>query len=155
MTTPTATTTQLVKSVNPATTTMPTSTPNPAGKSVASTTITGAASVKGAITTTTPPATTTITGAATVTGPVTTTTPTATTTLQTVKAAGEAETTTSITPLKFEVTTHNCHCLSHWQYAGSTISGCIKKDSDKPWCYVVEGQACKGATYSRFTKQYW
>merc|ERR1719160_1103468 len=42
-------------------------------------------------------------------------------------------------------TKHHCHCLLSWEYGGHAHSNCIHtKDHHQPWCYVSDGETCKG-----------
>lgn len=53
-------------------------------------------------------------------------------------------------------TKHHCHCLLSWEYGGHAHSNCIHtKDHHQPWCYVSDGETCKGALKTSKAGQYW
>lgn len=42
-------------------------------------------------------------------------------------------------------TDHGCHCKPDWVYHGIPMSNCaVTADAKKPWCFVVEPDACEG-----------
>jgi len=55
-----------------------------------------------------------------------------------------------------DVTDHDCHCETTWEYGGHTFHGCSDTgDHEDKWCYVNDGPTCPGSIKTSKEGRYW